>query len=71
MLGDGQRDEEEYGHREQEAVPGWTAPTDALLQFRDLGVVVIVCGKKVRERTEKLFSIILPFNLYDYEKKTG
>lgn len=52
MLGDGECDEEECGHGEEKMVPGWTVATDALLQFRDLRVVIIVYGQKVRERTE-------------------
>lgn len=49
MLGDGERDEEESGHCEEEMVPGWTAAADALLQFRDLRVVIIICEVKGRE----------------------
>lgn len=52
VLGDGECDEEECGHGEEETVPGWTAATDALLQFWDLRVVIIIYGEKVRERTE-------------------
>lgn len=59
VLGDGECDEEERGHREEETVPGWTAATDALLQFRDLMVVIVVYREKVREGTEKELSIIL------------
>lgn len=49
MLGDGEGNEEERGHCEEEMVPGWTAATDALLQFWDLRVVIIIC----REKKEK------------------
>lgn len=65
MLGDAECDEEECGHCEEETVPGWTAATDALLQFWDLRVVIIVCGEKVRERGERVIlfqrTVILQF----------
>ena len=41
LLGDDEGDKEEHRHGDEQAVPGRTASTDALLQFGDEGVVVI------------------------------
>ncbi|TTB12818.1 hypothetical protein Baya_14285 [Bagarius yarrelli] len=50
VLGDGERDEKERGHREEKSIPGWTAAADALLQFWDLRIIIIICEEKLISR---------------------